>query len=414
MATTTNYGWTTPDDTALVKDGASAIRTLGSSIDSTLKTQIDAQIPDSLLTTKGDLIAATGASTPARLPVGASNGQILTVDSAEATGMKWATPTSASTTFTQKYTPTTSFTPYSMATNGSTIIVVAGNNGNLVSSTDSGATFTARTSGFGSNIINSIAFGAGIFVAVGAQGTITTSTDGITWTARTAGVGTNQLYSVSYLNGNFIAVGVGAGGGTGGVTTSTDGITWTKRTTPATTSATLSSVTYGNGYYVAVGDFNTTAGIYSTNLSTWTGLPTTINTSAGYVDYQNSQFIVLLPNSQTMFYTGNNPTTGWAQITNTVPFLSPPRNDLGQIIKPYNSRYYYTSTNTNMLPQIYSISIAFSTATAVGFTTDYAPIPVPTRIYQSEVTFTTIFTFAFLTNGKIVLAQIGGRIFLQD
>ena len=36
MATTTNYGWTTPDDTALVKDGASAIRTLGSSVDTTL------------------------------------------------------------------------------------------------------------------------------------------------------------------------------------------------------------------------------------------------------------------------------------------------------------------------------------------------------------------------------------------
>jgi hypothetical protein len=33
MATTTNFGWTTPDNTALVKDGASAIRTLGSGID---------------------------------------------------------------------------------------------------------------------------------------------------------------------------------------------------------------------------------------------------------------------------------------------------------------------------------------------------------------------------------------------
>lgn len=89
MATTTNYGWTTPDDTALVKDGAAAIRTLGSSIDSTLKTQIDAQIPDSLLTTKGDLIAATGASTPARLAVG-TNDQVLMADSTTATGMKWA------------------------------------------------------------------------------------------------------------------------------------------------------------------------------------------------------------------------------------------------------------------------------------------------------------------------------------
>ena len=89
MPTTTNYGWTTPADTDLVKDGAAAIRTLGSSIDSTLKTQIDAQIPDSLLTTKGDLIAATGASTPARLAIGTNN-QVLTADSTASTGMKWA------------------------------------------------------------------------------------------------------------------------------------------------------------------------------------------------------------------------------------------------------------------------------------------------------------------------------------
>jgi len=36
MPTTTNFGWTTPADTDLVKDGASAIRTLGSGIDTSL------------------------------------------------------------------------------------------------------------------------------------------------------------------------------------------------------------------------------------------------------------------------------------------------------------------------------------------------------------------------------------------
>lgn len=36
MATTTNYGWSTPDDTSLVKDGAAAIRTLGQSIDTSM------------------------------------------------------------------------------------------------------------------------------------------------------------------------------------------------------------------------------------------------------------------------------------------------------------------------------------------------------------------------------------------
>ena len=40
MATTTNYGWTTPDDTALVKDGASAIRALGTAIDTSMNTAL--------------------------------------------------------------------------------------------------------------------------------------------------------------------------------------------------------------------------------------------------------------------------------------------------------------------------------------------------------------------------------------
>jgi len=36
VATTTNFGWTTPDNTGYVKDGALAIRTLGSAIDSSM------------------------------------------------------------------------------------------------------------------------------------------------------------------------------------------------------------------------------------------------------------------------------------------------------------------------------------------------------------------------------------------
>ena len=46
----------------------------------------------STLTTKGDLLGRTSAAA-ARLGVG-SNGTVLTADSAEATGLKWATPSS--------------------------------------------------------------------------------------------------------------------------------------------------------------------------------------------------------------------------------------------------------------------------------------------------------------------------------
>jgi|688.fasta_scaffold206833_3 hypothetical protein len=132
MANTTNYNWETPDDTDLVKDGAAAIRTLGSSVDTTTKalnpsttlgdieyrsatantntrlgigttgqvltvaggvptwaTSDDANaIQNALLTTTGDTIYASGASTPARLGIG-TTGQVLTV----AGGVpSWATP----------------------------------------------------------------------------------------------------------------------------------------------------------------------------------------------------------------------------------------------------------------------------------------------------------------------------------
>jgi len=94
MATTTNYGWTTPNDTDLVKDGAAAIRTLGSSIDTTVFANAGAGIAKTIVDAKGDIIAATAADTVARLAVG-TNGQVLTAASGQATGLQWATPAAA-------------------------------------------------------------------------------------------------------------------------------------------------------------------------------------------------------------------------------------------------------------------------------------------------------------------------------
>jgi hypothetical protein len=52
-------------------------------------------IPATLLDAKGDLIAASVADTPGRLPIG-TNDQVLTADSTQALGMKWATATGGS------------------------------------------------------------------------------------------------------------------------------------------------------------------------------------------------------------------------------------------------------------------------------------------------------------------------------
>ena len=154
MATTTNYGWTTPDDTALVKDGASAIRTLGSSVDTTTKNlnpettlgdisfrsstsnvntrlgigssgqvlTVAAGVPSwatptdqTPLTTKGDLF--TFSTVDARLAVG-TNGQVLTADSAEATGLKFATPASGGMTLLASGALSSSSTTYNVITTG--------------------------------------------------------------------------------------------------------------------------------------------------------------------------------------------------------------------------------------------------------------------------------------------------------
>jgi len=139
MATVTpNFNWPVPTSTDLVKDGATAIEALGDSIDASLvdlkggttgqvlsknsNTDMDftwvtdaagditgvtagtgisgggtsgtVTVTNSMATAidaKGDLVPGTGADTFSRLAVGA-NGTVLTADSAEATGLKWATP----------------------------------------------------------------------------------------------------------------------------------------------------------------------------------------------------------------------------------------------------------------------------------------------------------------------------------
>jgi hypothetical protein len=117
MANTTNFGWETPDDTDLVKDGAAAIRTLGQAIDTSLVdleggttgqvlaknsntdmdfiwvTSDDANaIQNAIVDAKGDIVAASANDTPARLAVGTDNHRLIAA-SGETTGLKYVADT---------------------------------------------------------------------------------------------------------------------------------------------------------------------------------------------------------------------------------------------------------------------------------------------------------------------------------
>ena len=150
MATTTNYSWTTPDDTALVKDGAAAIRSLGTAIDTTVFTNAGAAIAKTIVDAKGDLIVASGSDAVARLAVG-TNDYVLTADSGATNGIKWAAlPASGSLTLLSTTSLTgSSVTISSISQSYKNLLVIV--NGVYLASDDKAITVIFNATGSGHN-----------------------------------------------------------------------------------------------------------------------------------------------------------------------------------------------------------------------------------------------------------------------
>lgn len=172
------------------------------------------------------------------------------------------------------------------------------------------------TSGFnGLQDINQyIAYGAGVYVAVGSSGAISYSYDAVTWIPVPSFTDNNNFGFVKYLNGRFIAAAASF------ISTSLDGINWTTSYIGAGNQK--SSAAYGNGTYVVIDNSGTI--YYSSDAITWnvsylgvtpTGVYKIVFTSGG----ATQQFLVAAEGSSLGVYRSSNGAT-WTRSLSAVAY----------------------------------------------------------------------------------------------
>lgn len=138
-----------------------------------------------------------------------------------------------------------------------------------------------------------VAYGAGIFVAVGTNGRLMTSSDGgITWISRTSSFGTTLITAVEWNPDLDVFCAVGAAGK---IATSPDGITWTQQASPFGATVTINDIAYGNGwgagYFVAVASDGTIEASDTGGASWQTSTTPFGGTSIECIGFGNDRFV---------------------------------------------------------------------------------------------------------------------------
>ena len=158
-----------------------------------------------------------------------------------------------------------------------------------------------------------LAFGVGVYVAVGSDATnnILYSLDGMTWSVASAtSIGPVNGAAVTYANGVFVAVFNPVSIGADMLYTSSDGINWSIISGIIQQGTT---VAYGNGQWLLYGTSNATSALFrSPDLSTWSEVSTQILT--GFMTYGDTLIGSSSNLSDVIYQSPDNGTT-WVFIT---------------------------------------------------------------------------------------------------
>jgi hypothetical protein len=218
------------------------------------------------------------------------------------------------------------------------VYVAVGDGGAVFRSTDA-TTWVAATTSLPTTI-SAVSHDGSRFLAVDSD-TIFTSADGDTWSSTQLDlVGLGGIDSIAFAAGHYLAV-----GGPGLILTSTDAVTW--NAVPSNLPASfqgvpgLASVAYGGGKFVAVGNHG--AIVASTDAQNWTVVGN-VDASAGFlgVSYGSSGGFVAV-GSQGIIWQSADGTT-WSQVT------SPTTVDI-EAVAYANSEYVAVGAGTVLTSQ---------------------------------------------------------------
>jgi hypothetical protein len=184
----------------------------------------------------------------------------------------------------------------SYAGDGQLMVAVSGS-GKIATSPD-GINWTQRTNVFGSNAITAVAYGNGLWVAMGYQdlgiifpALVATSSDGINWTPGTFvdGASSFQLPSSIYYNDKDLWVAGSDLGGTFAI--SSDGINWRSITVAANI---MSDVVYTKSFWISTHNNVPNGVIISPDGVNWTIYSITGSGSLNGIGYNSSNLLIIV------------------------------------------------------------------------------------------------------------------------